>query len=512
MADLQALQDFASDSEHLFGITKPLSSEQVARLAEYWFPEMRFFETEKFHPISLDEMISMVEGPFAGLPPAAQEEVRVKLSIRESATSFTERKFDPPVVYVPDGFVPDGQLFRQVVRPLNDGSPASETLEAPDVDGDTRISHGASFTRSNRFFGGNITFNNLAEGSPDDPFVPRATGPDGPRITVMASLLNLFDLLKYELHVSADEDYPPDGMRGGFDIARSLLIPIGNQTPLPFSIIREFLFKMIESAESGGAIPPPPFGWRLHRTAWNAVTRFAFLEYDFFYAFNDFNRHEDSIFANEHEGDDEGCCLVFDRGVLNIAATVTDPDGLFRAAPHCIITCVHKEEHASDILKFIPPITASADRLARDDIPFTVYPAAGSHATYLTSGTHDVVDFQDFTSTVSEISPLLVLPALPILIILAIIEHFTDTEDETSDHGVRTGPEDVVGQHPTAVDHRLVILPMSEDDHIYKPDNKELLRLRAYSGKWGGHSGFRDDSPDFKSKTGRYFRKLLSQL
>ena len=44
-------------------------------------------------------------------------------------------------------------------------------------------------------------------------------------------------------------------------------------------------------------------------------SRFAFLEYYFFYAYNDFERYQTAIFDNEHEGDDEGCCLVFDRAV-----------------------------------------------------------------------------------------------------------------------------------------------------------------------------------------------------
>ena len=51
------------------------------------------------------------------------------------------------------------------------------------------------------------------------------------------------------------------------------------------------------------------------------MTRFAFLEYYFFYAYNDFERYQTAIFDNEHEGDDEGCCLVFDRNVINLAAS-----------------------------------------------------------------------------------------------------------------------------------------------------------------------------------------------
>src|SRR5687767_14583091 len=60
------------------------------------------------------------------------------------------------------------------------------------------------------------------------------------------------------------------------------------------------------------ALPP---GWRLDKRAWDAVTRYAFLEYYFLYAYNDFERYQTTPFDNEHEGDDERCWLVFDRNV-----------------------------------------------------------------------------------------------------------------------------------------------------------------------------------------------------
>ena len=43
----------------------------------------------------------------------------------------------------------------------------------------------------------------------------------------------------------------------------------------------------------------------------------------------------------------------------------------------------------------------------------------------------------------------------------------------------------------------------------YLRRHEELLALRAYAGKWGGHDGTVDKSPPFAPKTGRYFRKLL---
>lgn len=104
---------------------------------------------------------------------------------------------------------------------------------------------------------------------------------------------------------------------------------------------------------------------------------------------------------------------------------------------------------------------------------------------------------------------------IPLLILSLIIEHFTDTEDITSDDGIRTGPADVVGDHPTAVANRLVVMPMSADNNIYQPEpeeNEDLLRLRAYAGKWGANDGIIDHSSTFRAKTGRYFRRLLSHL
>jgi hypothetical protein len=47
---------------------------------------------------------------------------------------------------------------------------------------------------------------------------------------------------------------------------------------------------------------------------------------------------------------------------------------------------------------------------------------------------------------------------------------------------------------------------------LYQPQHADLLRLRAFAGKWGGHDGPIDKSPAFGVKTGRYFRKLLRNL
>jgi hypothetical protein len=73
-------------------------------------------------------------------------------------------------------------------------------------------------------------------------------------------------------------------------------------------------------------------------------------------------------------------------------------------------------------------------------------------------------------------------------------------------------PDDIVGDDPTKVAMRLQVLPMSANNHIYQAQHEDLLGLRAYAGKRGGHDGIDDKSPPFAVKTGRYLRKLVDSL
>jgi hypothetical protein len=181
---------------------------------------------------------------------------------------------------------------------------------------------------------------------------------------------------------------------------------------------------------------------------------------------------------------------------------------------------VHEEFQDADVFKFVPtpvPDPANPSPPAREVVDFTVYVAGGSHATYLTPGDHDLVDFGDAWEMGLDLPFPFSLPpiVLVLAIIVSIIEHFADTEDFTSDEGVHGVPEGELGDHPAGVVTRVLVLPMSADQHIYRPQNPDeenLLRLRAYAGKWGGHNGFIDHSPPFAPKSARYFRKLLDKL
>jgi hypothetical protein len=463
----------------------------------------------------------MVKDGFDPLPDNEKDEWRIRLFVRTGENIGGVRAFDPPVVRVSDGLVrKEGEPLNfstfPAVRVLNGGISAEEAFELPDADTRALITHGASFHRSDKFFGG---LEPDGEVGPGNPIRPRAS-----RITVLASFKNLLETLEYELAVEEAKDYPPDALRDGFDIAGQLFRQVVPGFPLPPNVRRDILQALIAAQKAGESLSTAlerlPPGWVLDRIAWDAVTRFAFLEYDFFYAYNDFERVQTALFDNEHEGDAEGCCLVFDRNVINLAAASSEPDSILRAVPHSIITSVHEEFQQADLFKFIPPPIPPAndpDRLPREDLDLNVYVAWASHATYLTKGNHDLVDFQDMSSFAEENIPLPILigfapEILIVAILLAMLEHFIDTEDKTSDTGIHTGPPGVTNQDSNFIEPEVLVMPMSAKDHIYKPEHKDLLRLRAFAGKWGAHDDIINKSGPFPAKTGRYFRKLLANL
>jgi hypothetical protein len=510
MADLHKLQVFAES--HGFDLTSPLKHSQVEALANEWLPRLFFFEAEKFHPISLDEMISMVKQRFSQLSENKKEDRRLHFPVQGAGF----RSFDPPVVFE------RGIPFFHV---LSHGTSAEEGLGRLDADTDTIITHGANFDSSDEFFGGQTTVlgGDVRAGN---PFLPRAKDGHGePHFTVLASYKNLLELLKYELayelaveesdEANPEDKYPPDGLRKGFDIADQLFEP-----SLEFSGRRKVLQDLIAAHEAGEPLAPvlealPP-GIRLNRSAWNAITRYAFLEYDFFYAYNDYGRIE-NFPANVHEGDIEGCCLVFDRRQINQAAGSQSPEALLRVVPHSIITSVHNEDDLNDKYKRIPtpiPPPDNTTKMPSEILNLAVYIAWASHATYLTSGVHEVISFDDAFRYVEENSPIPFIVSnalLPLIVLFSIWEHFNDVVDKTSEDGLYSGPK-AREEDPLWIRTDLTVMPMSKRDHIYMPVHRELLRLRAFAGKWGGHDGFIDKSPEFKAKTGRYFRKLLRNL
>lgn len=523
MADLPGLRRFAAVND--FGLTAPLSAAQARMLAEYWLPTLNFHEDERFHPIELADVFEMPQAHLAALPPAVRDQWRVGIRERQLVGGIPAPVtvlHGPPVLYRADGSLPvPGPKVRRV---LAEGAATRAALGAADVDDKVFLSNGASFTNANEHFGATDLLLGGNTAVPGNPWMPRADEPvpggtpdeRRPRMTVLAQYVNLIDVLEYELRIAESaEPYPPDAMRRAFDIGDWILTYDAALDPTspPLSsgdverMRRRLLLDRIAAHATNAPLPVLPAGWVAQEKTWSVVTDHAFLEYTFFYAYNDFDRWQTAIFENEHEGDDEGCCLVFRRRDIDAAS----PGDIRAVRPLAIITSVHEAWQEADQFRRIPS-PATPGPLGRDGVDLDVYIAGGSHATYLDPGTHDLVDFQDTWGFVDENDIWYLAPViLPISIILAILEHFIDTEDFTSEEGVHGGPG-ADAADPASVMTHVLTLPMSADDHIYDGQHDDLLAMRAYPGKWGGHDGIVDKSPPFPPKTERYLRRLLSHL
>lgn len=541
--DLDALRDFADGR---FDLTSPLTHAQVTSLAEYWVPRLSFHEEERFHPIPLGDLL----GPpgFRELSPAEEPEWQVP--VFQQSSQGTADRFDPALVMNPDGRVsppapdpdppdPRSPWHNRPWDPQRDswstvdafivlghGPDAASALSLPEAGGDTVITHGGTRGSSEEFFAG----------STDDPDEPAGeTNPRLPRqqpITVHAKYTNLLELLEYEVFVELTflddqlPDYPADALRRGF-AAFGVLVYNPSQDPTvprpdPETIWRrriEQLRDIIAAQLANRSLPDLDPGWSLDRDTWNAIASYAFLEFDFIYAYNDFDRYESGIFPNHHEGDNEGCCLVFDRRTINLAAA---HDDLRSAVPVAILTTVHEPWQKADLYREVivsPTSPGDPAPPGRELYDPKVYIAAGSHATYLDPGDHDLVDFQDYLSYIGEsagltIAAILFAPvAAAVLIVLAIYEHFNDTQDHTSDNGAHGLPPGIPpGGDDSAVPIAVHVVPQSADNHIYLPRNDADLRLWAFPGTWGRDDGLINHSPAFTPKTGRYLSRLLEGL
>jgi hypothetical protein len=205
--------------------------------------------------------------------------------------------------------------------------------------------------------------------------------------------------------------------------------------------------------------------------------------------------------------------VVFERSKLEDLAAGTKTAAQVTA--HTVITSVHEPFHDSDCLKRLP----LANDKARDDL--VVYVAPGSHATYLTPGHHDFLDFEDVVTDLPSQLPTSVVvlaimavgwEVLVALVVLAgILEHFVGTDDVTSDNGVSVGPGEP--DHANLkFEKKIEVTPLSniEDDaNIYKPAFRATRAIRGYQGNWGGDNDLVSHSAPWENKTARYFRNFL---
>ena len=506
MLNLDDIAAFARDHGH--NLTHPLSHTQVVALANAWFPEIRFHEKERFHPVDLPRLLRIPPEVFAKLPESTKEEFRISVN-----TGTLIERFDPPVVWIDSG---------NAARVLGSGAKAADAMADPALDRSAIFTYGARLEAARQFFGASDTVADATEPAPGDPREPRHLP-----IVVHAELRVLLETLKHELELDnlpsslADSGLPIDAIWSGFAVEESFFFRQSSGAGPAFTRPdqRRVLRALVAAHLAGDpaawqvALNQIPLGWALSQRAWDAVTQYAFLEFYFVYAFNDYKEYATWPFENEHEGDVEGCCVVFERSGLEDLAAGTKTAAQVTA--HTVITSVHEEFHDSDCLKRLP----LANDKARDDL--VVYVAPGSHATYLTPGSHDFLDFEDVVTDLPAQLPTWVVVlaiianlevVVALLLLAGILEHFVGSDDETSDNGVSVGP----GEPDPAnlkFEKKVEVTPLSNilnknDANIYQPAFHATQAIRGYYGKWGGDTGKVSHSAPWENKTARYFRNF----
>jgi len=477
--------------------TGPIGHATVAGLARAWMPDIFFHEVEMFHVIDLEEMYTVPAAVFAGLDPATQQEFAIEIDGVAAS---------PPIVHV------NLDLRGQ-------GASARNALLQADVDDNAVLSHGGNVRAGDKFFGSAAT----KDGSP----VPSVGSPRLPRVPLRAraEFRMLLETLKQDLALAEDGiEERQDAIWGDFDVTDLLLrrVVLGvDAGPASRALRQTFARTLIAEQEARNFAvvelllqsPPSdgPIPTSVNRTVWLALSTCGLLEYYLTYGYNDFHRYG-GLFTNEHEGDNEGCCLVFERlRLVELQSQGPDTDPL-TVPPLGLITSVHNESNNADESRAV-----DADPgVARQKLE--VFVARGSHATYLEEGTHDFFDPSDLARENPEAMAVVALLAPWLITLLAIYEHFNSDPDETSGKGV-TGQTDVdpLSDPETNLLVDLVVTPLSnidDDTNIYDlPESSAAdLALRAFRGALGAHAGIRDKSPKWENKTRRYFKHLIRAL
>ena len=500
--------DFAIQND--LNLTGSLSHDQVTQLAEAWLPQIRFHEKELYHPINLRDYFEIPGSIYPNLDPVEKTEYAFNIAVPDGS-GFKVESFEPavmknngPVRQFTNQQGQTGYITTSNVLASLDGI-VSELLN-DEIGSGTEISQGNGAKGSKFFFGSKSTITGEEDSSPEDPFSPEHD------IKIIAEYKVLIDLLEYELLVEEENDYPlsKDALRKGFSITRQFFVKSdeGNSI-LTESTRRNIMQGLIGAHKSGNSvefqniIQSIPSGWSFNFNNWEILKGYSFMEYYFYYAYSNWSDYENDFFANYHEGDIEGCCVVFETEKVEMEFSLPNPDPI-NVPPISVISSVHEEFQNLDKYKSLDPSHAREDLI--------VWVALGSHATYLTPGNHDVVDFGVLVNTVADKVSIFVVPLLPLIIIAAMIEHFIDVEDETSDSGGFTDNNTPDGSDNRHFQSTVETTPLSAVNNIYKNNDLEALAVRSYQGKYGGTSGIKNNSGTFKNKSGRYFRKLTRNL
>ena len=258
MLDLTAHADVAVSSA--FNLTGPLRHDTVVQLADAWYPEIRFHEAERFHPVNFEAMFTVPPAVMATLDEPTRDTLRIQVG---------SSRFEPPIVRTGSDTVPASELATAVLDDPTTGAEVQERLSSGSV-----YTHGGGFDRSTQLFGASTTVQGLVNPSPGDPRVPRHP------IVVRAEMRFLFETLKHELQA----DRPDDALWGRFAVEHSFFRAVpGSTVPFTTSAKRDILRRLIAAVEAGddaaqnAALADIPPLWQFVSRAWDALRNYVFL-------------------------------------------------------------------------------------------------------------------------------------------------------------------------------------------------------------------------------------------
>jgi hypothetical protein len=492
MTRIDFIRRFALDER--YGVTGPLTHNEVKLLASHWLPELLFHEEERFHPIAFRDLLHLARD----MPSAADW-----LDGQDPASpTVPALQWPPPVIF-------QNRDHRFVLSGFEDDR----------IDQDSFVSNlrDLDYDRAKQFFGSNTV---VSEAN-----LPRF------QVTAIAEFRMLREELRHNLlaYLKYPDDFRYERTSGSVPVLDAI-----RGEPLLGSCPKEWeqILKLLDLHESRQHEEErrvlKDLAEIVPAADWLIITKFAFLEYYLLYEYNDFVAHES--FGNEHEGDVEGVCLAFARERIEAIELAADRDHYIKESvwPDFFMTSAHGSSVGLDEIR---DFRGSSAAEIREDLRAWV--ALGSHATYLSGvASHDTTSVEEHhvaggAAAVSVLFP----PLLPAVIILALIlEHFL-TEDDTSDDGAHAAPPSApVPTSPRAVVSEVETTPLSQDKNLYvhsfteSGDSGATLAQRAFPGRWGGHyndsiidpfgNAFldpfaeHDQSPRWSNKTVRFIKRM----
>ncbi len=485
--DIPFLKNFAAQTN--FDVTNPLFHNEVKELAQRWLPQFRLHENELFHPISINQVL------YTG-----RTNVNTQWWLEDRDGCLTS----PWVLFKSHG---DKESLN-----FNPSYAPNSKFNSTKI---TRKSYFTNLNENNydiakELFGSKEKYSNMQ--------LPRFPG------VIMGEFRSLLETLYHNLIAYVDYSdnlYDNDEERVLDEIIGP---PIFGEKKAEWRKLLE-LVEMERLGQREGSTSRTYNNLLnsliedgvITEIEWEIIRFYGFLEYYLCYEYNDWSAHQIDIFANEHEGDVEGCCLVFNLNSIRAVYKKTEEETqreiiLSTLKPDFIMTSAHNEGNNLDEIKDLRGLPE--DQILSE---LKVWVSLGSHASYLSgAGTHDTVPGLELGASIAAGITCLIFPPACLVALLIALLCKGAPEDETSNNGVFMTSDPGSSSSPKIVPVQVETTPLSADLNMYQErfegdfgmETSVNLAERVYPGLWGGNDGTINYSSSFTNKTKRYIHKL----